>query len=90
MIRDNDLVMLRFETKYGYSNTWWRVKFVDNDGTFIGELERCHWYEFTEYKKGEHIRLDIDRIQSVYEEGDQFCYSDNITICDCKALCREK
>jgi hypothetical protein len=34
--------MIRFETEYGYSNTWWKVLFVDNDETFIGQLERKH------------------------------------------------
>jgi len=89
-MKENNLVMLRLETDYGYSNTWWRVKFIDNDGTFIGELERCHWLEFTEYKKGEHVRFDIDEIKRVYKENEQFCYGDNITICECKGFCREK
>jgi len=89
-MKEDNLVMLRLETDYGYSNTWWRVKFIDDDGTFIGELERCHWLEFTEYKKGEHVRFDIDEIKRVYKENEQFCYGDNITICECKGLCREK
>ncbi len=90
MIKENDLVLLRLETKYGYSNTWWRVKFIDSDETFIGELEKCHWIEFTDYKKGEHVRFDVDKIQHVYIENEQFCYSDDITICDCVGLCRNK
>lgn len=89
-MKENDLVMIRVETKFGYTNTWWRVMFIDNDGTFIGELERHHWFEYNEHKKGTHIRLDIDKIQHIYKEGEQFCYSDNITICECKSLCREK
>ena len=82
--------MLRLETEYGYSNTWWRVRFIDNDKTFVGELERCHWHEFTKYGKNEHVRLSIKDIQHVYEEGEQFCYGDNITICNCESLCRNK
>ncbi len=82
--------MLRLSTDYGYSNTWWRVMFCDNDETFIGRLERCHWYEYTDHKKGEDVRWEIDKIQRVWEEGEQFCYGDNITICDCKGLCRNK
>ena len=90
IIIENDLVMIRVETKFGYTNTWWRVMFIDNAGTFIGELERHHWFEYDEHKKGDHVRLDIDKIQHIYKEGEQFCYSDNITICECKSLCREK
>lgn len=86
----NSLVMLRLETSYGYSNTWWRVKFIDSDGTFIGELERYNSMEFTEYKKGEHAKFDIDKIQRIYKENEKFCYGDNITICKCEGLCRDK
>lgn len=86
----NDLVMLRLETDYGYSDTWWRVLFIDNDNTFIGELERCHWYEYKEHKKGEHNRWNLDSIKHIYKENEQFCYGDNITICECEGLCRDK
>ena len=85
-----DLVMLRSETRFGYAQTWWRVKLVDNDGTFIGELERHHWMEYEDHKKGGHVRHYIDDIKEVYKEGMQFCYGDNISICECKALCRNK
>jgi hypothetical protein len=89
-MKEGRLVMIRLQTPYGYSNTWWRVKFIDNDGTFIGELERCHWFEFTQHKKGEHIRLNTDMVRHIYKDDEQFCYSDNITICGCEGLCREK
>ena len=89
-MKEGRLVMIRLETSYGYSNTWWRVKFIDNDETFIGELERCHWFEFTQYKKGDHIRFDTNTVQHIYKDDEQFCYSDNITICECEGLCREK
>ena len=90
MVKEQDLVMLRLETRFGYSNTWWRVMFIDNDETFIGRLERHHWREYEDHKEGEDIRWDVDRIQHIYEEGEQFCYGDNITICSCEGLCRDK
>ena len=89
-IKEQDLVMLRLETRFGYSNTWWRVMFVNNDETFIGKLERHHWHEYEEHKKGEDVRLDINKVQHIYKEGEQFCYGDNITICNCTGLCRDK
>ena len=74
--------MIRFETQYGYSNTWWKVLFIDNDETFIGQLERKHWYEFTQYQKGEHVKLSLHDIKHIHQTDEQFCYSDNITICN--------
>lgn len=50
-MKENDLVMIRVETKFGYTNTWWRIMFIDNDGTFIGKLERHHWFEYDDHKK---------------------------------------
>ncbi len=88
-MKEEELVMLRLETQYGYTDTWWRVMFIDNDGTFIGKLERHHWHEYTTHKKGDNETFDCDRIQQVYKDGDQFCYSDKITICKCEGLCRE-
>lgn len=87
---ENQLVMMRFETRFGYTNTWWRVMFVDNDNTFIGKLERCHWMEYEAHKKGDTDKFNIGLIQRVYVEGEQFCYSDNISICECKGLCYDK
>lgn len=95
-MNDNDLVMLRLpfdlksKVRQRHYNTWFRVRFIDTDNTFIGECERVNENVFTPYKVGEHIRLDVDKVLSVYKEGEQFCYSDNITICDCKGLCKNK
>lgn len=89
-IAEGDLAMLRLSTDYGYSNTWWRVMFCDNDETFIGRLERCHWFDYKVHKIGEDVRWNIDKVQSVFIESQEFCYSDNITICDCAGLCRNK
>lgn len=95
-IKDNDLVMLRLPNDLEYKgrkrhyNTWFRVMFIDTDETFIGKCEKTDRFEFTLYKVGEHIRLDIDKVLHVYKDGEQFCYGDNITICYCKGLCRNK
>jgi len=93
MIREGDLVLLRLSNdtsgRRRYYNTWFRVISIDRD-TFVGECERHDYYDFTLCKKGDYVKLDIDRIQHVYKEGEQFCYGDDITICDCKGLCRNK
>ena len=90
--KEQDLVLVHLPTPYGNrkTNTWWRVLFIDNDGTFVGELERCHWYEYKAHEKGEHDRLACDSVQHIYKEGEQFCYSDKISICSCEGLCRDK
>lgn len=87
---ENDLVCIRQQTRFGKSNTWWRVMFIDNDGTFIGKLERCHWFEYEDHKIGETERLACDDVTQIYKEGEQFCYSDKITICSCAGLCQDK
>lgn len=88
--KEGALVMLRLPTKYGYSNTWWEVKFIDNDKTFIGRLFRFDKTEFDTYKEGEDVSFNIDQVQRVYKKGEHFCYSDNVTICECAGLCRNK
>ena len=77
-------------TDYGYSNTWWRVMFCDNDGTFIGRLERHHWHEYTAHRKGDDVRWDVEKNTTCLERRREFCYGDNITICGCSGLCRNK
>lgn len=89
-LTEGQLVMLRLDTRFGYSNTWWRVMFVDTDGTFIGKLERHHWHEYEAHKKGDIERFECEMVQHIYAEGEQFCYGDNITICQCSGLCRDK
>ena len=88
--KEGQLVMLRMSCKFGFTDTWWRVFFCDNDGTFIGELERYDRMEFTKYNKGDHIRLPLNKVQNIWEKGQNFCYSDNVTICNCPGLCRNK
>lgn len=94
--KEGDLVLLRLTNddepacRKRHYNTWFRVMFIDLDNTFIGKVERIEKYEFTRYKIGEDIRLPIDKILQIYTEGNQWCYSDNVTICECSGLCRNK
>lgn len=90
MITEGQLVMVRLETRFGYSNTWWRVMFVDNDGTFVGKLERKDRYEYEAHEIGQTETFPCASVQGVYKDGQEFCYSDNVTICTCPGLCREK
>lgn len=87
--KEQDLVCARLEVPTGYSNHWLRVLFVDNDETFIGEVERCEW-RYAAYQKGEHVRLNVEQVSSIWKEGEEFCYSDDVTICSCPGLCRNK
>ena len=70
--------------------TWVRVKFIDNDGTFIGLIEKTRKIWFDKYKIGATLTVDCDMVTDVFQEHYQFCYSDGVTICTCPALCREK
>jgi len=94
--KETDLVMLRLPNdleekgRQRHYNTWFTVMFIDNDNTFIGRCDKIDRFEFTLYNVGDHIKLNNDKILHVYKEGEQFCYGDNITICECKGLCRNK
>lgn len=94
VISEGVLVLLRlpnnleFKGKQPHYNTWFRVMFIDNDGTFIGRLERKHFL-FELYPLGSDHRLHVKEILSVYQ-GEQWCYGDNVTTCNCTGLCREK
>lgn len=94
-ISDQDLVKMKVETSHGNIWPWFRVKFADNDGTFIGTIEkhpknvRIHEYlrGYVRYKNSEvHQVLPGGKLP----EGKQFCYSDDISICDCPGTCRNK
>lgn len=96
-MKENDLVMLRLcnreddnlERKNHY-NTWFRVMFIDTDETFIGRCERIDAMSFTRYSIGNDKRFYTSQVLKTYIEGQGFCYSDNVTICDCPATCRNK
>ena len=94
--KEQDLVMLRLPNDLEYQgrqrhyNTWFRVMFVDNDGTFIGKMERYEWGGFELYNKDEFVKLQADKVLRIYKDGEQFCYGDRVTICECSGLCRNK
>lgn len=94
-VKANDLVMIRLSNnlsgKYRqrHYNTWFRVVFVDLDRTFIGRLEKAE-IEFVLHKIGEDVRLEMDKVARIYEQGQQWCYSDGVTICKCEGICRNK
>jgi len=85
-------VSVRLSHSDGKRNVWFRIKSIDfNKNLFIGELERCEW-DFERYKKGQRVQIPIKKIQAVFDEKDglDWCYSDTVTRCDCKGLCRNK
>ena len=94
-IKEQDLILIRlnnnpnYEGRQRHYNIWFRVMFVDNDETFIGRVEKVD-KEFELHKIGDDVKFDIDRVQDKYKEGQQWCYGDNITTCECSGLCRNK
>jgi len=94
-VTEGDYVMLRLNNpnEGGNINTRWKVMFIDNDETFVGELISADYSYFLygANNKGQHtIGLELSDIQHRYSDEEQLCYSDNTTICDCQALCRNK
>lgn len=91
---EGQLVLLRLPNNIVYTgrqphyNTWFRVLFIDTDGTFIGRLERKHFL-FELYPLGSDHRLKASDVQNAYTGG-QWCYDDGVTVCDCPGLCRNK
>jgi hypothetical protein len=85
-----DLVALRVDDYGGRANYWFRVLGLNNDGTFVGLVERKEWWAKTYGKNHTFTDLKIEDVQGVYEEGQQFCYSDNVTRCSCEGLCKDK
>jgi len=95
-MKTGDLVMIRLPNDVEYKgrqrhyNTWFEVLFIDNDGTFIGEVKKIDRMAFTLHKIGDHIRNKVDAVQEIYDGVKQFCYGDGVTTCDCPGLCRNK
>lgn len=87
---EKDLVMVRLPSDFGYTNTWWRVEFMDNDGTFIGRLERKHYFDYDTHLIGDVERFLNGSVQNVFKEGMKWCYGSSITICNCEGLCHDK
>jgi len=75
--------------------SWIRVKFIDNDNTFVGEVEVVEYNTWSELnikilEKGQHVKINMDRVHGVEDVERDFCYSDRVTQCDCPGLCRNK
>lgn len=75
--------------------TWIRVKFIDNDNTFVGEVERVEKNRWTDtdiliYEKGQQVILGCNRVYAIEDTNKDFCYSDDVTQCSCPGLCRNK
>lgn len=91
-INIGDLVSVRVSNSDGYRTVWFKVDNINNETQkFIGRLERCEW-DFNRFKKGQRVQFQIKKIQSIFDENDglDWCYSDKVTRCDCKGLCRNK
>jgi len=91
-IEINDLVGVRISNSDGKRNVWFRIESINHEKqNFIGRLERCEW-DFERYVLGERVQFPIKKIQAVFNEKDglEWCYSDNVTRCDYKGLCRNK
>ena len=87
-----NLVEIRMLDTWGYKNVWFRIEEMNPEkNNFIGKLERCEW-DFERYKKGQRVQIPIKKIKAVFNENDglTWCYSDNVTRCDCSGLCRNK
>jgi len=75
--------------------TWIRVKFIDNDDTFAGEVERVESNRWSEIdinvlEKNSHHRFSADRVDGTEDLSKDFCYSDNVAQCNCPGTCRNK
>jgi hypothetical protein len=89
-INIGDLVGLRVSNSDGYRSVWFRVEEIDAEKTkFIGKLERFEW-DFTRFIKEQRVQIPIKKIKTIFDEKDglDWCYSDTVTRCDCKGLCR--
>lgn len=91
----NELVMIRLpnnphlKERQPFYNTWVRINRFD--GVIVeGVVERIDVMNFDLLEVGSSIGFYVNDILRTYSEGEQFCYSDNVTICDCPGLCRNK
>ena len=90
-IQEKQLVMVRLNEDNNSFRAWLRVKFIDLDDTFLGEIELVD-KDYTIHKIGEFIKLHTEDVIEIFSpnDGKNWCYSDNITRCDCPGLCRNK
>lgn len=82
--------MVRLNDDNKSFRTWLRVKFIDLDNTFLGEIELVD--KESSHKIGKVIKLHTEDVIEIFSpnDGKDWCYSDNITRCDCPGLCRNK
>jgi|25_taG_2_1085351.scaffolds.fasta_scaffold40092_2 hypothetical protein len=92
-VEERDLVLLRLSNqipdayRQRHYNNWIRLQYIDEDNICHGIFEKIE-EGFEIYKLGDKITFNLEQIGSVYSEGDEFCYKDQVTICDCPGLCR--
>ena len=89
-IQEKQLVMVRLNEDNNSFRAWLRVEFIDLDNTFLGKIELVD--KDCSYKIGEVIKLHTEDVIEIFSpnDGKDWCYSDNITRCDCPGLCRNK
>jgi len=89
-IQEKELVMVRLNDNNNSFRAWLRVEFIDLDDTFLGKIELVD--KDCSHKIGEVIKLHIEDVIEIFSpnDGKDWCYSDNITRCDCPGLCRNK
>lgn len=85
--KEQDLVQVSMHTLYGWTSFWARVMFIDTDDTFIGKIEKLP-RRGIDGEIGEDIRIDSAKVTAKFE-GQQLCYSDDVSICDCPGVCRD-
>lgn len=86
--KEQDLVQISIHTLYGWLSVWVRVMFVDADDTFIGRIEKLP-RRGIDGEIGQDIRYSNNQVTAIYTDQ-QLCYSDNVSICNCPGLCRDK
>lgn len=86
--KEQDEVQISFKSLTGWESVWVKVMFKDTDDTFIGRVTRVG-RRSEGYKIDSDYRFENEDVKNIYT-GQQLCYSDNTSICDCPGLCREK
>lgn len=96
-MKENDLVMVRLNNnpkiteRQQHYNVWLRVLFIDINLIFHGVIERKD-KEYILHNIGDILKLKTDKVKKIFNENDgkKWCYSDNVTRCNCSGLCRNK
>lgn len=84
----SDLVRVEIQGKYNTEHGWFRIAIINNDNTFCGMAEKIDRHN-DKYIIGNQYLLDYYPDMIIYTDQ-QLCYSDNVSICTCPGLCREK